>query len=173
MCHTPSSSAAKPHALGWSARLAALLLAFTLSSCAGPSFQREWKAAAPPSTGATSDAATGRWEGTWKSDLNGHHGRLACITTAPASPGGDHEFFYRATWMRVLSGSYRAKHRVTPQPNGDLTFSGSHQMPSWAGGEYRYDGLIRGDVFTARYECSIDRGTYEMRRVPAKSSASH
>jgi hypothetical protein len=148
--------------------LAGLLLALSLTSCATPSFHRAWKAAA--SHDAAADPVAGRWEGTWKSDVNGHHGKLACITAAPSRPGEDHAFFYRATWMRVLSGSYRARHRVVRQPDGHFTFSGRHQMPAWAGGEYEYEGHIRGDVFTARYRCSMDRGTYEMRRVPASAA---
>ena len=154
-------------AFRWSTLSAVVIVALALSSCAGPSFHREWRSAATAARDANGDAACGRWEGTWKSDMNGHHGKLACITSAPRLPSQEHEFFYRATWMRLLSGSYRAHHQVTPKPNGDLVFSGRHQMPDWAGGEYRYEGLIRGNVFTARYECAKDRGTYEMRRVPS------
>jgi hypothetical protein len=38
-------------------------------------------------------------------------------------------------------------------------------MPNWAGGLYQYEGTIKGDEFKACYQCSIDKGTYTMKRV--------
>ena len=47
---------------------------------------------------------TGPWEGTWKSDFNGHNGKLRCIITK--QPDGQYEFHYWAQWQKVLSGSF-------------------------------------------------------------------
>ncbi len=143
-------------------RLLPVLLLPLLVSCAGPSFHRAWKKAA----NTPSDDVNGRWQGTWSSDTNGHHGRLRCVVTPPETPGGPHQFFYHATWMRVLSGAYKAGHQVQAAGRGRWNFSGEHQMPNWAGGLYRYEGTIENDQFQAKYRCKIDRGTYRLTRVP-------
>lgn len=141
------------------ALLSLLVLAFFTSCSAG--FRREWKSAlaAGPQPGVT-----GAWEGTWKSHVNGHHGRLRAVVSAPKNAEGDHDFHYHATWARILSGSFRAVHRVTPVRGGS-SFKGSHQMPDWAGGLYTYEGTVRGDSFEACYESSKDKGVFSMRRA--------
>lgn len=141
-----------------------LLLACLLSSCAGPGFNRAWKNAGS----LPNDGVCGRWEGTWLSDVNGHHGRLRCVVSPPAEPNGPHQFFYHATWMRVLSGSYRAGHLVKPAGRERWTFTGEHRLPSWAGGLYHYEGSIQNGRFEATYHCELDRGHYHLHRVAAK-----
>lgn len=84
----------------------------------------------------------------------------------PENKEGDHTFFYRATWMKILSGTYKARHRVVADRQGGFHFKGEHKMPDWAGGLYHYDGTIRGDEFKAVYKSSADHGTYTMKRVP-------
>jgi len=135
-------------------------LTVLLSSCS-LSFKREWKAALKngPQTGIE-----GAWEGTWKSDANGHHGRLRSVVGPKKNQAGDHSFHYHATWAGILSGSYRADHRVRTE-KGHLVFQGEHQMPGWAGGLYTYSGTVKGDEFSAQYECSMDKGTFQMKRV--------
>jgi hypothetical protein len=136
------------------------LTVLALCSCSS-SFRREWKEALqqPPGSGVV-----GAWEGQWKSDSNGHHGRLRCVVSPAKNEQGDHSFHYHATWAGILSGAYRAEHRVVPQKK-DATFTGQHDMPSWAGGRYTYGGKIVGDEFSACYQCSMDKGTFQMRRV--------
>lgn len=135
-----------------------LFLTTLLPSC-GSEFRSAWKKA-PVTSGAT-----GKWEGTWLSAANGHHGTLRCVVAAPQSPQNDQEFFYRATWKTILSGSYKAVHTVKKQKDGTYTFKGEHKMPDWAGGLYHYQGTIKGDNFSACYESAMDRGTYTMKRV--------
>jgi hypothetical protein len=84
------------------------------------------------------------------------------VTASPKA--GEHEFFYRATWKTILSGSYKAVHHVEKK-GSTLVFKGDHQMPDWAGGKYHYEGTVKGDEFNACYECAMDRGTYTMKRV--------
>lgn len=161
-----------PNSLRSSLNLTRLLLpavlGLLLSSCSGPAFNRAWKQAQhqPPA-----DAVCGQWTGTWKSDFNGHHGKLQCVVTPPAKPGQPHGFFYRATWMRILSGAYRAEHTVKPAGKAAWTLSGSHEMPSWAGGLYTYEGKLTPETFTARYECEIDHGTYALSRPESAAAA--
>lgn len=140
--------------------LAALLSCGFLSSCS-VAFNREWKAAvkADPKAGVE-----GAWAGTWKSEANGHHGKLRCIVGPAKNSRGDRDFHYHATWMGILSGAYRSTHQVTPTPSG-ATFQGQHQMPAWAGGLYTYKGTIKGGDFHATYECAKDHGAYALKRV--------
>jgi hypothetical protein len=124
-------------------------------------FEREWRQAlaAGPQAGVE-----GAWEGTWRSDVNGHHGKLRCVV-APGAGDGAHSFHYHATWADTLSGSYRAAHRVKRTARGTYAFEGSHRLPGWAGGRYHYRGTVRGDDFEAGYRCAKDHGVYRMRRV--------
>jgi hypothetical protein len=140
--------------------LTALLLSLLLASCS-TGFRREWRQAvsAGPQPGAV-----GAWEGTWRSHVNGHQGRLRAVVSPPQNSAGDYNFHYHATWAKILSGSFRAGHRVTPAKPG-LSFEGHHRMPDWAGGDYTYEGRIEGDQFEARYSSGKDRGIFEMKRV--------
>ena len=139
---------------------ASLLLALVLPACTGPGFQRAWKAAAS----SPSDGVSGRWEGTWRSEVNGHQGRLRCVVTPPAEAGGTHQFHYHATWMGFLSAAYRTQHKVETNGPQRWTFHGEHTLPAWAGGRYRYDGRIEGNRFQADYQCELDRGSYHLER---------
>lgn len=131
-----------------------------LSSCS-TAFKREWKVAvaSPKQPGIE-----GAWQGTWVSSVNGHHGNLRCMVGPVKNAQGDREFHYHATWAGLVGGAYRAMHRVkTTQESA--TFSGEYLMPRWAGGRYVYGGTIKGDEFNACYQCSKDKGTFQMQRV--------
>ena len=143
-------------------RLMLVLTALLSVSCTGPSFHRAWRAA---KSSPQADPVCGRWQGEWRSEANGHHGKLQCVVTPPAQPGEPHEFYYRATWQRILSGPYRAKHQVKPAGPDKWTLSGEQTLPAWAGGRYEYRGTLTPDTFSATYQCAIDRGTYQLRRV--------
>jgi hypothetical protein len=125
------------------------------------SFNQEWKNAlkSGPKTGVE-----GAWRGTWNSTATGHKGGLRCVVSPAKSKDGTHEFHYFATWGAILSGGFRADHKVTPNKKG-ATFKGQHQMPEWAGGLYTYDGSVVGDAFHAAYKCAKDNGNYTMQRV--------
>lgn len=151
-----------------------LIFLTTLPSC-GFAFRKAWKEggyAVPPSGPTISSGPTknhlppGKWEGTWHSDATGHQGTLRCVTSNTINHQGDHEFFYHATWKKILSGSYKAVHTVKKLKDGSYTFKGEHKMPDWAGGLYHYEGTIKGNDFNACYQSAMDRGTYTMKRVP-------
>jgi hypothetical protein len=150
-----------------------LILVCCLPSC-GFAFRSAWKkggyAVSPTGPAIAAGASShslpqSKWAGTWLSDASGHHGALRCVTSNTMNGMGDHEFFYHATWKTILSGSYKAVHRVQKQKDGTYTFTGEHKMPNWAGGLYHYEGTIKGDEFKASYRCSMDNGTYTMKRV--------
>jgi hypothetical protein len=145
--------------------LSLLASAFLGTSCTSPSFRKAWNSA------AESQGVAGKWQGQWSSAVNGHHGELQCVVTEPAQPGQPHQFFYRATWMRLLSGSYRAAHVVSRSNADTWAFSGQHALPDWAGGLYKYEGAINKDSFTASYRSALDQGTYKMSRVHSEKES--
>ena len=138
----------------------ALLGTLLLTSC-GTAFRRQWSSAPTPPSGIE-----GRWEGTWHSEGTGHRGTLRCIVGPALNQEGDHLFAYRATWGSFLSGTFKANHRVTAGKT-DLRFTGKHELASWAGGTYQYDGTVRKGQFEATYRCEKDHGTFSMKRPAA------
>ncbi len=142
-------------------RFLSLALALICLSSCSLSFNREWRAARKDGPKA---GVEGAWQGTWKSDVNGHHGSLRCVVGPVKNKEGDHCFHYHATWAHIFSGAYRADHRVTARKDS-ATFTGQHDMPEWAGGRYTYCGTVKGDSFSACYQCAKDKGTFEMKRV--------
>ena len=104
----------------------------------------------------------GRWAGTWKSDVNGHTGKLRCVVTAPKE-SGDHSFLYRATWLRVLAATFRTAKTVTPTKHG-ATFVGEKNL-GVLGGTFRCKGSINDDHFQATYESAVDHGVFALDRV--------
>jgi hypothetical protein len=149
----------------WLVRAALCALLVGGTGCSGFGFGRDW---ARSRLSSAETGVEGRWEGTWESHANGHRGRLRCLVTAPAGEEGAHQFQYRATWMRILSGTFKAGHRVRKVSPNSWAFEGEHRMPNWAGGLYRYEGVIRGDEFKATYRSSKDHGVFQMRRVVDK-----
>ncbi len=138
-----------------------LLLAASLLSSCSMSFHRDWRQAvkAGPKKGVE-----GAWVGTWHSDATGHHGRLRAVVGPAQNAEGDHAFRYHATWANILSGSFLASHRVK-EGRESSTFTGTHDMPKWAGGRYTYCGTVKGDDFNACYQSAKDKGTFQMKRV--------
>src|SRR5262245_13583260 len=84
--------------------LSRLLVVCAALACTGCStFKQEWREAAVQPTPVGSPA--GRWEGTWTSAANGHHGRLRCIVTP--QPDGTHLFHFWARFGKIFHATYR------------------------------------------------------------------
>lgn len=149
------------------ARLLLLGLCGALAACG--SFNEKWCAAQSPAT---------RWEGRWTSEK--HHtfsgapegGRLRCVLTAVATncfpakksalPGHALRADFHAHWLLFASDFTMT---LTPEKNSRTDFRGTHELPKIFGGTYRYTAHISGDRFTARYDSSYDRGTFDLTRV--------
>ena len=154
------------------ARLLLVLLCGALAACS--SFDAEWRAAADRTTahGPT------RWDGRWTSEkhrtLRGEPsgGRLRCVLTeaatncfpakSPARPAQALRASFHANW-KVFSSDYTMT--LTPLSGSRTDFRGTHELPAIFGGTYRYTAHIAGDRFTARYDSSYDRGTFDLTRV--------
>ncbi len=134
--------------------------------CAGCSrFEKDWRAAALNPTGATSLA--GRWQGTWKSDVNGHTDELRCLIK-PAEEGR-FTAHYHARYRRGLfrfTFQYTVPLVAQPTPDG-WSFSGQADLGWLAGGLYRYAGTANANRFHSSYDSRYDRGAFELHRVDA------
>ena len=132
------------------------LLCCALAACS--SFDAKWRAAQSPAT---------RWDGRWVSEKHTAPGggpaggRLRCVLT---ETGGAHALRadFHANWL-LFSSNYTMT--LTPVKNSRTDFRGTHDLPAMFGGTYRYTAHIDGGRFTARYDSSHDRGTFDLTRV--------
>jgi hypothetical protein len=138
-----------------------LLLGFTGCS----SFNREWQQAATQPAKAT--GITGRWEGRWQSQANGHNDRLRAIVTAADTNRYDVKFHaaykHWLTLFITIHSGYTVRMETTPD-GGGLKFHGSEDLGFLAGGVYSYEGRADATNFFSTYKSKYDWGTFEMKR---------
>jgi len=150
------------------ARLLLLVGVGALTACS--SFDSKWH-------GATASGAT-RWDGRWTSEKHRTSrgapagGRLRCVLgevatncfpgSQPIKPGRALRADFRANWL-IFASDYTMT--LTPVEGSRTGFLGTHDLPAIFGGTYRYTARIAGERFTADYESSYDRGTFELSRV--------
>lgn len=137
-----------------------LLFAACCSSGCIFTFERDWKAA--HRCGIPCDQLAGLWEGTWRSDSNGHHGRLRAIITR--CDDGRYHVRYHATFAAIIPYAYDTTHTVTAT-DGATHFHGEEDLGFLAGGYYCTDGQADGQTFCATYTADKDYGTFQMCRV--------
>ena len=136
--------------------MTAIVLVVALSSC-GTSFRSDWNAARAKDYRA--GGIEGAWEGFWLSAVNGHAGKLWCVIKEGSS--NERTFDYRATWKRILSAGFSAKHQLVRKGSA-TSFTVDHPIGSL--GTFHAEGTITADKFSACYEAAGDRGTFELRR---------
>ncbi len=125
------------------------------------SFNRHWEEAGRMPGTAT--GMSGRWEGTWRSEANGHEGGLRCLVTEQEN--GLYEAWFRATYHRVFDLHFGYKVPLTVErTNGVYRFEGEADLGWLAGGIYHYEGEATAEHFFSRYRSRQDQGTFDMRR---------
>ena len=135
--------------------LVSLFLVMLGSGCS--SFNREWRAAAPiPPAGME-----GRWLGTWRSDVNGHNGKLRCLVRR--TEAGQFEARFHAKYKRILSFGYTVGLTVQEE-SGSWKFAGEADLGWMAGGAYQYEGQASTTNFLSAYRCASDHGLFQMTR---------
>jgi hypothetical protein len=135
------------------------VLALALLVCGCSSFNREWKRAGKQP--APTDSVTGRWEGSWLSDVNAHTGKLRCIVTHQTNDLYAARF--RATYKKILRFSYTVP--LTVNASNDVWhFRGEEDLGALAGGVYRYVGSATTTNFHSTYDSKYDRGIFELQR---------
>ena len=154
------------------ARLLLSLFCGALAACS--SFDTEWRAAKD----RAAPHGPARWDGRWTSEKHTAPGggpaggRLRCVLTkaaangfppkTPARPTPELRASFRANWL-LFSSAYTMT--LTPLSGSRTEFRGTHELPAIFGGTYRYTAHISGDRFTARYDSSHDRGTFDLTRI--------
>ena len=136
------------------------LAAFVLSGCSA--FNYEWRQAAKKPTPAGD--ITGRWEGRWISEANGHNDKLRALVIVLDTNHYDVKFHaaYKQ-WITVHFG-YKVRMETKPGANEVVAFHGSENLGALAGGIYTYDGHADATNFFSTYNSKYDRGTFEMKR---------
>lgn len=145
------------------------LACFALASCAS-SFNREFKRINDQESRHDRNVISGPWQGTWRSEVHGHHGDLRCLVTdinltasmKPYVPGL-FRFRYHATFLGLFSATYNVSHTVRRTKNG-YEFSGDQKLSGLCGGLYHYEGRFMNQKFTATYSSATDHGRFEMKR---------
>lgn len=137
----------------------ALLLFATLFQTGCLTYHTSWKKLPPQ---AEPDPITGRWNGTWLSDHNGHKGKLRAVATHVE--GDQYRFKFGATFMLFLAASYDVQFTITPDGQGHV-LTGEQELPGYMGGLYNYDGTIQDGEFTSSYRSKLDHGTFKMSKV--------
>jgi hypothetical protein len=137
-----------------------LCLGLALPCFAGcASFQSQWdKTLASP---RSPDRLAGPWEGTWRSDSNGHHDELRCLVTK--DDGGAYKARFHAKYRKVFTFGYTVPLDVR-QTNDLCYFTGSANLGWLAGGVYHYDGSASATNFASTYTSKYDHGVFEMTR---------
>ena len=141
-------------------RILLLLVVSFLTSCGSSyhsAFQKSKKQELPKSS------VEGAWKGTWKSEVNGHHGPIWCIVSENQKTANLWDFRYRAGWGVLQFGDYL--HQVPTQLNrqGNLLVDGKMTLPNNFG-TYSVKGEITPNQFQLRYQGSGDRGTMTLTR---------
>ena len=138
--------------------LFALGVALLLSSCAAPSFKKEFAASVSTNPPPHADI-TGPWTGQWLSDHNGHSGDLRCIVKEIGP--GRYNFLYHATWGRGLKGSFSID--CTAETVGGVTLVKGEK--NILGTTYNHDGAISTTTFDAKFGSDKkDFGNFRMSR---------
>ena len=138
-------------------------LALLFAVCAGPgctSFRHDWRVA--ENFACFGEGIEGRWVGEWRSEKNGHHGKLCAIITHQGEGTYRAQFF--ATYAIVLPFSFEIPMTVH-QAEGNYAFTGQTNLGRLSGGVYSYIGQANSTCFTAAYCSKLDHGTFTMQRV--------
>ena len=138
-----------------------LLLTGILGAGCG-TFNREWnKALKEPVVAA---GLEGPWQGRWRSEVNGHSGKLRCLVKPQED--GKYQARFHAKYAGIFSFSY-AVVLQTKQVDQDIKFQGEADLGKLAGGIYYYDGMADPTNFFAAYRSRHDHGVFEMQRPAA------
>ena len=110
---------------------------------------------------SSSDDIAGRWQGLWRSDVNGHNGQLRCLITKESDQ--TYRAYYHAKYRKILSFSYTVPLRVEPS-DGVYKFQGEADLGWYAGAVYHYEGRASPTNFFSTYRSKHDHGTFQMTR---------
>jgi len=138
-----------------------LVAVFWFAGCS--TFERDWQATGQVRVG-TNSTITGRWQGTWRSEVNGHNDQLRCLMTPLTN--GLHSARFHAKYKKGIfrfSFSYSVPLQVR-RTNDAFQFEGEADLGWLAGGIYRCEGSATVTNFFSTYRSKYDHGTFQMTR---------
>ena len=128
-------------------------------ACGCSSFNRDWRKAAHQAVPVGS--IEGRWEGSWISDVNSHHGKLRCLMTH--EEGDRYRARFWATYWKVFRFTYAVPLEFQAHDIG-WEFNGEANLGRLAGGVYYYEGRATLTNLHSTYRSKYDHGRFELRR---------
>ena len=138
--------------------LFALLPTMGLFGAGCGSFHHQWRQALASPEPA--EGIAGPWQGQWRSDDNGHSGRLRSLITRNAD--GSYKARFQAKYFKILSFGYTLPLQVTAVSN-QVHFEGAADL-GHLGGVYHCQGNAEATNFVATYSSKYDHGTFQMSR---------
>lgn len=123
-------------------------------------FERDWTAAANLRPSGPTDI-TGRWQGEWASNADGHSGNLRCLITQ------GNKDVYTARFSATYGGIFRFDYdtELTGHREGDwIRLEGEHDLGPLAGGVYHYEAHANASEFFATYRSDDDNGRFTLKR---------
>jgi hypothetical protein len=145
--------------------LASLLL---LGGCS--TFDQDFQGKWPARSADLFSNLLGSWEGSWRSDTNGHEGALRCIITRGDS-AYNARYYATYTWCCIpFSFEYTVPMTAVAEgerrDGGAWKLRGDAELGCWiAGGLYEYEARVEGGEYVATYRSDFDRGVFRMKRV--------
>jgi hypothetical protein len=133
------------------------LLLFLSAGCA--SFQSEWRKSV--AAGPARAELLGCWQGTWSSDVNGHHDLLQCVVSR--RDDGAFRARFHAKYHTVFTFNYAVPLTVE-RTNEASHFRGLANLGWLAGGVYKYEGTASATNFASTYTSKYDHGVFQMSR---------
>ena len=138
-----------------------LLLVFSFLTSCGSSYHADFRKSKNQEPLKTS--IEGAWKGTWKSEVNGHHGSLWCIVTENKKSPNLWDFRYRAGWGVLQFGDYLHPVPTQLDRKGNLPVDAQMTLPNNFG-TYSVKGLLTPNEFNLRYQGRGDHGTMTLSR---------
>ncbi len=152
-----------------SAQIKLLILGFiSLSLVSCSSFERDWnaiqthqaQASVPPSL-------VGCYDGEWRSNANGHHGRLRMILTRDKNAKDTYTARFKANWGNAFTFEYQVPLKFK-KVKKVLHCSGGADLGILAGGKYEYRGKVTHsrapEKLVAVYNSTNDHGLFTLKR---------
>jgi hypothetical protein len=131
-----------------------LTLFVFLTGCSN--FDREWKDAGQRQI----TGIEGRWEGSWKSEGDGHHGALLCVIRH--GEGDLYNASFSATYSSIFHFAYDAK--LTGHEVDKLVHLTGEENLGCPVGVYHYDGTADPTQFYCAYRSKDDHGYFSLAR---------
>ncbi len=116
--------------------------------------------AASFATPAGAHDLTGRWDGTWSSQVTPHHGPLH--GKFRRVDAGHYRVVFTGRFFRVVPFRYAVNLNIVCEGPGVVQLAGSSKLLGF--GEFRYQATVQGDSFVANYQAKRDHGQFVLTR---------